>query len=232
MFLRKYGIWIGIAIIVLMFCIFILLLPIDDKAGWIQVILALVGVPAIFIELIQLRQAITQKPDLQISLATVEDMPMSRLREKASLPTAVEVSRGYAHFYVAIRNVGEIALQNVKIHVEHPRSQREVQAAAKLSISEFSENKPTFYSENNFDFTFLGGTDWMVYPCDTEAFGFHVTTAIFVQDERWPEGKRASYPPPGETRLICTVWARGLSKPVAEDLVVVIKDDPSLAGKL
>jgi hypothetical protein len=159
-------------------------------------------------------------------------MPVSTLRKKSKLPAAVEVSRGYAHFYVAVRNVGEIALQNVKIHVEHIRSQREVKAAVMFKVSEFSENKPTFYSENNFDFTFLGGADWMVYPGDTEVFGFHVSTAIIVQDKRLPEGKRASYPPAGETRLTCTVWARGLSKPVDKDLVVVIKDDPRLLGKL
>jgi hypothetical protein len=232
MFLHKYGILIGISILVLVLVILILLLPIDDKAGWIQVILALVGVPAIFVELIQLRQAITQKPDLQIGVATVGDMPVSALRKRPRLPTMVEVSRGYAHFYVAIRNVGGIALQNVKIHVEHLRSQREIQAAVKLNVSEFSESKPTFYSENNFDFTFLGSADWMIYPGDTEIFGYHVTTAIFVRDERLPEGERASYPPAGETMLKCTVWARGLSRPVSEDLIVVIKDDPSLAGKL
>lgn len=232
MFLRKYGILIGAAIFALLLVVLIFALPIDDKAGWIQVILAFVGVPVIFIELIRLRQAIIQKPNLQIGVATVEDMPVSELRRKAKLPTTVEVSRGYAHFYIAIRAVGEIALQNVKIHVEHLRSQREIQAAAILKVSEFSENKPTFCSENNFDFTFWGRADWMVYPGDTELFGFHITTAIIIQDTRWPDGRRASYPPAGETKLKCTVWAKGLSGPVDEDLVIIIRDDPDLVGML
>jgi hypothetical protein len=228
---RQAVIFVGI-ILVIVAIVLVFILPIEDKAGWIQVILAVVGVPAIFIELIQLRRAIEQTPTIQLGLATVEDLPVASLRSRGNLSATVTVSRGYAHFFLVLKNAGEVGISNVKIQLEHIRSQREVDTATIIKVSEFSESKPTFFSENNFDFTFWGGADWMIYPGDSELFGFHITTAIYIQDDRLPEKRRPSYPPAGKTNLRCTVWAKGLKEPVEAKLVVVITEHPNLIEKL
>jgi hypothetical protein len=57
-----------------------------DAAAWVQVILAALGIPIVYFELSRIRRAIEQKPIISVGVASVNDMPLSKLRGAKSLP--------------------------------------------------------------------------------------------------------------------------------------------------
>lgn len=202
----------------------------DAASGWCQVAIALIGLPILFYELSRIRQAIEQKPMISIGLATVRDLPSSKIREAKSLPTAVNVKRGYAHFYLVVRNQGPVRSEFVKIHLEHTgasegphKSPFHLYPPPLLRVSEFSESKPSFHQENNVECIFIGGSDWVIHPNDSEIFGFHMTTSLVKQKE--PVEIR-EFPKPCDCYFHCTVWAERLNSPVSEKLIVRIIEDP------
>ena len=195
----------------------------DDPSGWWQVFLGALSVPIVFYELDQIRRAVGQKPIISIGLVGVDDLPLSKIRDTATLPTTVTVSQGYAHFYLVVRNQGKVAARYVKVHLEHKRKPSDQLSLLSpvVKMSEFSSDKPSFKAENNIDFLFIGGSDWVIYPNDSEIFGFHITTVVIKQTEPY---RLREYPEPGDCHFQCTVWAEGLNHPVSEQLTVKIRE--------
>lgn len=195
-----------------------------DISGWMQACIALISFPVILFELDQIRQAVSRKPELEVGLANMRDLPFSQVRMKRELPKEVKVSAGYAHFYIVLRNRGKAPARYVKVYVEHINREQNVFPPPFVKVTEFSENKPSFVHEHNFDFVFRAGTDWIINPNDIEPFGFHITTSVIVEETNSAgvEMKHAQYPPSCEVILDCTVWAEGLEQPKKERFSVQV----------
>ena len=91
----------------------------SDLAGWLQVVVAVLGVPILYWELSQIRQAVYHKPIIRIGLGNVNDLPLSKLRKKQSLVKKIAVDHGYPQFWLIVRNQGKVAAKSVKIHIEY-----------------------------------------------------------------------------------------------------------------
>jgi len=147
-----------------------------DVSGWVQTGIALVSFPTILYQLNEIRQAVNRKPELELGLVNIQDLPFSRVRQNDLLPSTVKVSSGYAHFYIVLRNRGTAPARYVKVYVEHVNRDQKVFPPPLVKVSEFAENKPSFVHEHNFDFVFRAGTDWIINPNDIEPFSFHIST--------------------------------------------------------
>ncbi len=203
-----------------------------DASGWWQVAIAIVGLPLLIYELYRIRKALEQKPDISIGLAAVEDLPTSKIRDLETLPMTTAVGRGYAHFWLAVRNQGKVAAKFVKIHLEYKSEflqPKQASLVPVIEVSEFSSGKPNFYKENNAEFVFIGGADWVIHPNDTEVFDFHITTVMVLQQEPF---ELREYPEPGNYHFHCTVWAEGLDHPISEQLTVKIAEGPGATDVL
>lgn len=229
---RKYLKYSRSVLLCLLFLVIVIVLPVIstgimnrrlgmDITGWIQAFVAVISFPIILFELDQIRQAINRKPELEVGLVNIRDLPFSQVRLKHTLPKAVKVSSGYAHFYVVLRNNGNGPARHVKIYIEHINRTQDVVPRPHIKVSEFSEEKPTFVHEHNFDFVFRAGSDWIINPDDLEPFGFHITTSLVEGKTRDGVEIRKS-PPPCEVILDCTVWAEGLDQPKQERFSVQI----------
>jgi hypothetical protein len=193
----------------------------SDAAGWVQVGIAALGVPILLRELYQIRQAINQKPVISVGLANVKDLPLSKIREAEHLKTTLDVSHGYPHFWLVVRNSGKTGAKSVKIHIEYIRSDRKSLYLPVIEVSDWlGDNRYTFKKVNNADFVFIGGSDWILHANDSDMFDFDMTTAIVKQRE--PEIRE--FPEVGNYEFTCTVWADGLDKPVVEKMIVNIVD--------
>ena len=134
-----------------------------DVSGWLQAGIALVSFPVIMYELNQIRKAASLKPHLEVGLANMLDINQSSVRGGNALPRQVDVNVGYAHFYIVLRNRGKVPARYVKVLVEH-MNRFENKSPAMVEVSEFAEDKPTFFHEHNFEFVFKGTNDWIIYP--------------------------------------------------------------------
>lgn len=77
----------------------------------------------------------------------------------------------------------------------------------------------SFKQDNNFDFIFVGGSDWVLHPYDTEIFTFFMSTTLVIKTEPREIRER---PALGEYSFQCTLWAEGLEFPVQEDFTVTV----------
>lgn len=193
-----------------------------DVSGWVQAGIALISFPVILYELNQIRQGLNRKPQIEIGLVNIKDLPFSKIRERQSLLSRVDVSAGYAHFYVILRNHGTAPARYVKVYIEHINRSQQVFPTPLVKVSEFSENKPSFVHEHNFDFVFRSGASWIINPDDFEPFGFHITTSIVIEETNSSGEKltHTQYPSPCEIILDCIVWAEGLDQPIKKRLFV------------
>jgi hypothetical protein len=197
--------------------------PSADVSGWVQVGIAALGVPILLRELNQIREAINQKPNIGIGLASINDLPLAKIRDAKSLTTLKNVSHGYPHFELVVRNEGRVAAKSVKIHFEFisraPKGNS--LAVPVLECKDWlKDNRFTFKKVNNADFVFIGGTDWVLHANDSDMFAFYLTTALGRKDK---PGEH-EYPDVGEYEFMCTVWADGLDNPVVEKLKVNVVD--------
>jgi hypothetical protein len=196
---------------------------ISDAAGWVQVLLAAFGVPVLYYELRQIRETIDLKPAISIGVASVNDLPLSKIRDIAQLSTTVTVSRGYPHFWLVVRNSGPISAKSVKIHMEYKPPKRPTLLLPVIEVDEWLGDKRfSFKKVNNADFVFIGGQDWVLHAHDSDMFSFYMTTAV-VKQQAEPKEIRER-PEPGDYEFPCTVWADGLQKPVTEYLKVMIQE--------
>jgi hypothetical protein len=193
--------------------------PDADTAGWIQVAIAALGVPILLRELYQIRQSINQKPIISIGLANVKDLPLSNVRATKSLKPSLEISHGYPHFWLIIRNTGKVTAKSVKIRFEFTRSTHQDPLLQPVIRTEdwMGDKRYTFKIVNNADFVFIGGTDWVLHANDTDMFDFYITTSIV-------KGKQRERPDFGDYEFRCTAWADGLDNPVIQNLTVSIID--------
>lgn len=217
--------------------------PPSGASGWWQVAIAIFGLPILLYQLYEILKALRQEPELDIGLATVKDLPTSEIREKKAISTSVEVSYGYAHFYLVIKNLGITTAKYMKIHFEYKSfepSEHQIDSSVEtlvsappelrrplLKVDEFSKDKQQFVQENNVECTFNGGTDGVIYPKDTGIFGFRMSTSTIsrIKREHADPIKMPEYPALGECIFDCTVWAEGLNKPIKKRLILKITDN-------
>lgn len=193
-----------------------------DAAGWVQVILGILGIPILYHELSQIRQAIDQKPIINVGVGSVNDLPLSNIRDLESLPKKTNIGQGYPHFWLIIRNIGKVAAKSVKIHVDFNSPTKKSLYFPVMEIDEWlGDNRYSFKKVNNEDFVFIGGSEWVLHANDTDIFGFYMTTVVMKQTE--PIEIREP-PELSDNSFTCTVWADGLAKPVFEKLIITIKE--------
>ncbi|HAE59799.1 MAG TPA: hypothetical protein DCG54_09925 [Anaerolineae bacterium] len=191
--------------------------PNADVSGWVQVGIAALGVPILLRELNQIREAINRKPKINIGLANVNDLPLSKVRNAKALHTTKDISRGYPHFELVVRNNGSVTAKSIKIHFEFvSRAPKENSLAVPVleCVDWRKDDRFTFKKVNNADFVFIGGANWVLHANDSDMFPFHMTTTLGKKDG---ERERPDY---GKYEFECTVWADGLDKPVQEKLIV------------
>jgi len=192
----------------------------DSASGWWEVFLGALSLPLLFYELSRLRQAVEQKPDISIGIVNINDYPLSKIRAIDSLPATINVGQGYPHVTLAIRNSGVIDARYVKIHLEFFRPEQVNLNTPIVRVYDWlGDQRYSFKQENNVDFVFIGGSDWVLHPKDTEIFSFHISTTTVIQTEPVEIRERPSL---GKYRFQCSVWAEGLSSPVVENLIVNI----------
>jgi hypothetical protein len=142
--------------------------------------------------------------------------------------TSKQVSHGYPHFWLAIRNQGKVAAKSIKIHLEYNPPKRKSLLLPVVDVGNWlNDNRYTFKKVNNADFVFIGGQDWVLHANDTDMFDFHMTTAIVKQTE--PKEIR-EFPELGDYEFFCTVWADGLERPVSQVLTVSIVESIKKQG--
>jgi hypothetical protein len=191
----------------------------DNASGWFQVFLEALSLPVLLYGIYRLREELRKeswKPEISIGVTSIE--PLSEVRRRTTLPTRADISQGYTCFQLLVRNEGKLAARFVKMHLEFESvGDTSYRNAAKLPVEELAaptveipEDNP-FEWQNNKDFIFTGGADWIIYPQDNTAFTFCLGTVVKGQP-----------PVPHDYRFHCTVWAEGLDCPAEEDLVVRI----------
>jgi hypothetical protein len=147
--------------------------------------IAALGVPILLRELSQIREAVNQKPKINIGLASVNDLPLSKVRNAKALHTAKDISRGYPHFELVVRNNGRVTAKSIKIHFEFvSRASKENHLAVPvLECTDWlKDDRFTFKKVNNADFVFIGGADWVLHANDSDMFPFHMTTTLGKKD--------------------------------------------------
>jgi hypothetical protein len=189
----------------------------DNASGWLQVFLEALSLPVLVYGLYRLREELQReswKPEISIGVTRVE--PLSEARKRITLPTTASISQGYTCFQLLVRNKGKLAARFVKIHLEflsfQDTSYRDVAKSPMEKLAaptvEIPGDNP-FEWQNNKDFIFRGGADWVIYPQDNAAFMFCLGTVV--------EGQS---PVPHDYRFHCTIWAEGVGCPVEEELIV------------
>jgi len=189
----------------------------DNASGWWQVFLETLGLPVLIYGLYKLREEMRRegwRPEIRIGISQVE--PLSEVRKRETLPTMAIVSQGYACFQLIVGNRGRLAARFVKMHLEFLSFQDDSYASAARSPVERLAaptvkipNGNPFKWQNNKDFIFEGGHDWVIYPRDDVTFAFFLGTVV-----------QGQLPVPYDYRFRCTVWAEGLDNPVHSELTV------------
>lgn len=223
----------GKIVFTVLVCIFIIIISLigedinrfigRDITGWVQVALSVVAIPLIVYELDAIREVGNRSPQISFGLANVNDLPISKLHT-LQLKNNVNVSKGYAHFYIVLRNQGSAVAKNIKVEIEHTNPQQ-ITYAPYIKVDEFSDNKPTFYAENNFNYIFRSPLDWGINIDDMEIFGFHLTTVIieeYAEDSNGEKFAIRSQPAIGKVEIRCRVTVAGMKNPIEDTLTVNI----------
>jgi len=193
-----------------------------DAAAWAQVILGALGIPVLYYELSQIRKAIEQRPAISVGVASVNELPLSNIRNLKALSTQISVSQGYPCFWLVVRNQGKVAAKSVKIHLEYNPPKRKSLYLPVIDAKDWlGDNRYTFKKVNNADFVFIGGSDWVLHANDTDMFDFQMTTAVAKHTEKGIVRER---PDLGDYTFTCMVWADGLDKPLMEALTISVKE--------
>ena len=200
-----------------------LMSSLPDASGWWQVFLGSLSFPLLIYELSQLRQTMEQKPEISVGIVNIKNYPLYSIRVLESLPNKINVSQGYPFFSLAIRNSGTAVAKNVKIHFEFLRPEQLDLHTPIVKVDDWLDDKRySFKQENNVDFIFVGGSDWIIHPSDTEVFNFFISTASIIQKEPVEIRER---PALGKYRFRCYVWAEKLNAPIDVDLTVKVVEE-------
>ncbi len=152
--------------------------------------------------------------DLELGVTPVE--PLSHISKRTTLPGLAEVSQGYPHFQLVLRNSSLTPTKHIKLHFEFESFQDySFRDAAKSDIErlsspvvKISDGNP-FKWQNNKDFVFNGGVDWLLYPNENAIFSFFLKTVM--------EGQP---PVPYDYHFRCTAWAEGIKNLVQRNLCI------------
>lgn len=200
----------------------------SDFSGWGQLMIETLTLPIIAYELYRISQALGKVADIDIGVVGIKEYPLSNIRSISKLPTQTKISQGYPLFCLIVRNKGEVAAKFVKIHLEfvgHEPTFREGELSAVESMASpvieiyESDSQNIFNRENNVDFVFRGGADWVLRPFDGEKFDLFISSFIGTKDPNMPFER----PYPSICQFICTVWAEGLENPVIQRVEVEIE---------
>ncbi len=199
----------------------------SDFSGWGQLIIETLGLPSIAFELNRIRKELRKTVEIDIGVVGIKEYPLSNIRSIENLPINTKISQNYPLFCLVIRNKGQVSARFVKIHFEYvgneptfksgELSMIESMASPVIEIYK-SDTINVFNRENNVDFIFRGGTDWILRSYDSEKFDFFISSHIGTKDPKRPHEK----PFPSICRFICTVWADGLEKAVVQRIEVEI----------
>jgi len=199
----------------------------SDFSGWGQLIIVTLGLPSIAFELNRIRKELRKTVEIDVGVVSIKDYPLTNIRSIENLPIHTKISQGYPLFCLVIRNKGQVSARFVKIHLafvgHEPTfksgelSSIESMASPEIKIDK-SDTKNIFNHENNVDFVFRGGVDWVLRPNDSEKFDFFISSSIGTKDPNRPHEK----PYPSICRFVCTIWADGLEKPFVQRIEVEI----------
>lgn len=196
-------------------------------------IIETLGLPIIAFELIRISKELRKTVEIEIGVVGIKEYPLSNIRSIGKLPIHTKISQGYPLFCLVIRNKGKVSARFVKIHLEfvgHEQtfkkgelSTSEAMARPVIKIDK-SDTKNIFNRENNADFVFRGGTDWVLRSYDTEKFDFFISSSIGTNNPTTPFER----PYPSICRFVCTIWADGLDKAVVQKVEVEIERYPKV----
>jgi len=182
----------------------------------------MLGIPVIYDQLVKIRESISQKPEISLGVANVNDLPLSNIRSLIELPYTTSIGQGYPCFWLVIRNSGQVAGRNIKIHLEYstPIKQRTNIFSPVVNVGNWlNDNRFTFKKVNNADFVFISGLDWVLHANDTDMFDFAMTTSVIKQKRPVEIRERPSI---GTYKFLCTLWADALDKPIVKELTIHI----------
>jgi hypothetical protein len=200
----------------------------SDFSGWGQLIIETLTLPMIAFELNRIRKELGKTAEIDIGVVGIKEYPLSNIRSIEKLQTYTKINQGYPLFCLVVRNKGQVSARFVKIHLEftdHEPSFKKgelspVESMASPVIKIYkSNNQYNFNRENNADFVFSGGTDWVLRPQDSEKFDFFISSAIGTKDPKIPYER----PYPSLCKFVCTVWVDGIEKPVVQRVDVEIE---------
>ena len=200
----------------------------SDFSGWGQLIIETLALPTIALELSRIRRELGKSAAIEIGVVGIKEYPLSNIRSIEKLKTYTKISQGYPLFCLVVRNKGQISARFIKIHLEftgHQPTFKDGELSAAQSMASpvikiyESDAHNTFNRENNVDFVFRGGTDWILRPHDSEKFDFFITSFIGTKDPNLPYER----PYPSICQFTCTLWADGIEKPVVQQVAVEIE---------
>jgi hypothetical protein len=192
----------------------------EAASGWWQVAIAFASLPLVFLQLATILEELRRaqwKPEILVGVAPVG--PLSVL-VSAPLSHHCTASRGYPFFQLLVKNEGRLAAKWVKAHLEFESfGDNSYQASARSPIDKVAaprlhvpKDNP-FKWQNNRDFVFNGGADWVIHPHDTVSFPFFLQTVV------------KDHPPvPHDYSFKITIFAEGIESPASARLTVSISD--------
>lgn len=200
----------------------------SDFSGWGQLIIEAFTLPIIAFELFRISKELGKMAAIDIGVVGIKEYPLSNIRSIEKLPTYTKISQGYPLFCLVVRNKGQISAKFVKIHLEFTNhkptfkdselSAVESMASPVIKIYE-SDTQNIFNRENNVDFVFRGGNNWVLRPYDSEKFDFFISTFIGTNNPNMPYER----PYPSICQFTCTLWADGIENPVIQKVEVEIE---------
>lgn len=200
----------------------------SDFSGWGQLIIETLTLPVIAFELNRISKELGKIAEIDIGVVGIKEYPISNIRSIEKLQTYTKISQGYPLFCLVVRNTGQVSARFVKIHLEYTGheptfkddelSTVKSMASPVIKIYE-SDTQNIFNRENNVDFIFRGGTDWILRPYDSEKFDFFISSFIGTNDPNMPYER----PYPSICQFTCTLWADGIEKPVTQRVEVEVE---------
>ena len=184
--------------------------------------------PIISYELYRISKELRNTAEIEIGVVSIKEYPLSRIRKIEKLPTQTKISQSYPHFCLIIKNGGSVPAKYVKLHLEFTDQKPTFNTSASLPIESLaspvieifnSTSLNVFNKENNVDFIFQGGADWILRPHDIEKFDFFISTSIGSRDPN----QQHERPYPCICTFTCTIWSEDLRNPISQIINVEIE---------
>jgi hypothetical protein len=146
---------------------------------------------------------IAMRPEILIGVHRT-DIPSRIIQEWKVLPqtTTIKIDEfsGFSSFYLLIKNQGDSVAKFIKIQMEIGYA-NSTNLPKDIRVSEI----PPWKKQGNNNFSFSGGSEWVLYPYDSANFQFFVDMELGVSRQ---------------LSIHCTTWAEGFNNPVTTELEV------------